>query len=981
MADTLHRSPLAWAWVILLALSGIAVRASAAEAPNLLSGYSNTSWSRLDGLPPGNIWALAQDADGYLWLGTDVGLVRFDGVRFVDAETLGFSALLPGAVRTLFVARDTSLWIGYIDGGLTRLRNGVATTYSSAEGRRIGNVSAIVEDKAGRLLAVSGDRLLSFDGGQWTRWDKAPAHAIRAIGTGPAGDLLVAAGNEVLRSDAAGAFTIVARSAAQVQAVSEDRHGGIWVTDPIVGFRRAGGSGIDDDRRGRGTRLLTDRQSNLWVATFGQGVWRVTTDPRGQHSVELVSDITGLSNSSVLALLEDRDGNIWVGTTDGLNRLTPDRFAHVQDLGLVTGVVTTSAGDLWAGTAEGVVRLVERNGTLQPAGRYLEHLPIRGLHADAGGALWAATERGVYRLDTRGRDIEPVIVIEALRAVSGITSSARGDLWLYDNTRGLVHWRNGRIETRSLPAEFADAYLGSLVTDRRGRTWIGFEDRADIVAIDPDNRARTYGAAEGLESGRTRSIHEDRSGTIWIAGSSGIARLTDDRFVTLREGNDFLGTLMSVVEGIDGRLWFGSAWGLVRMHPRDFDRAVNGAPGPATHDLFDASYGVPGTTRWAGQPNVAVAPDGRLWFLTARGVTIVDPRTLTDSPRQLAVQIDDVTADGRRLDIAGGSSLEPLTRRVEISYTLPELNSARRTRFRYRLDGFDRDWVDGGTRRRAIYTNLPPQSYTFRVQAADHEGAWPGTEAIWAFAVAPAFYQTGWFYGSLALAGALIVGGGWRLRLLRVRRDFTLLLCERVRLSRELHDTLLQSLVGVSLQLNRLSNDLEPSSGGRERVTQIRRLVDDYVRDARQSIWNLRSSTLEHTDLAGALRQAGERFDTDVAFELAVTGTPRRYAPTVEEHLLRIGKEAVSNAVRHSSAKHITIQLEHGDGTVALRVADDGCGFDPAALKRSAEPGGNGHWGLLTMEERTSAMGGTFRLASATENGTVVEAVVPVPRG
>ena len=303
--------------------------------------------------------------------------------------------------------------------------------------------------------------------------------------------------------------------------------------------------------------------------------------------------------------------------------------------------------------------------------------------------------------------------------------------------------------------------------------------------------------------------------------------------------------------------------------------------------------------------------------------------------------------------------------------------SRQKTRFRHRLEGFDADWIDAGTRTEAFYTNLPPRQYQFQVIASNDDGTWTEPAAVWDFSMAPMFYQTTWFAVLCVAAAVGAVAGLWHLHVRQVRQRFALLLGERTRLSREIHDTLLQSLVGVALQLDVIANDLEASAPpAREQFVRMRKNVEEYIREARQSIWDLRSLKLGGTDLAATLREAGENATSGipVAFQLTVQGTPRRFPAKVEEQLLRIGQEAILNAVRHAQPKEVCVELQYNDDSLVLRVLDDGRGFNPEHVVAEAD----GHYGLVSMKERAQEIGGGFTISSRIGRGTEVQAVVPI---
>jgi signal transduction histidine kinase len=365
--------------------------------------------------------------------------------------------------------------------------------------------------------------------------------------------------------------------------------------------------------------------------------------------------------------------------------------------------------------------------------------------------------------------------------------------------------------------------------------------------------------------------------------------------------------------------------------------------------------------------------------VTARGLTIVDPARLqnelsapTERPR-----IEGATADDRRVGADAGALLPPRTGRLRIDYALLSLSALNpRTRFRYRLDGFDSNWVDGTTTRQALYTNLSPGPYRFRLQATN-QADWDQDETIWSFSIQPMFYQTAWFTALCAVALVLIAASAWQLRLRQVRRAFSGVFDERMRLSREIHDTLLQSFVGIALQLDSASRDLEDSSSGvRGQLVRARKQIEECVTEARNSIWDLRSPALDKEGLIGTLRTAGEQLTAGkLRFSLTVTGTPRQCPSNLERQLVRIGHEAVMNTVRHSHAQRVQMEVGFDDRFVRLHVSDDGRGFDP---ERQAA-NGTGHYGLIIMRERAARAGGRCTIESSPGSGVQVFAEFPLP--
>ena len=395
------------------------------------------------------------------------------------------------------------------------------------------------------------------------------------------------------------------------------------------------------------------------------------------------------------------------------------------------------------------------------------------------------------------------------------------------------------------------------------------------------------------------------------------------------------------------------------------------------YQLYDASDGL------AGAPILSVrsgrAVDGKLWFVRGGALTIADPRTIRQWPsiQPGPVRIENATADDRRFQAGEPLEVPAGAKRVGIDYTAVALTQPNRVRFRYRLDGFDTEWVLAGTRRSAVYTNLPPRSYRFLVEASTDEDGWTGvSSATVNFTVLPAFYQTGWFYGLCVLVAGAVVIGAWRLRVGMVRREYSAVLAERARLSREIHDTLLQSLVGVALQMDHLAHGVcAASSEAKETLLRTGRRVEAYVREARQSILDLRSPVLDTVGLPEALRQIGKDItaESNLGFSLTVTGRPRRCPARLENELLRIGQEAIINAVRHAQASQIRLELRFESDAVSLKVLDDGRGFTPSLVRHEGDP--TTAWSACASGPRTWAAASRSRRSAS--GGTEVEAVVP----
>lgn len=962
-------------WLLILAAQPV----HAAESDNLLSGYSLTSWTDGDGDPLGTVYVIRQDRDGYLWIGADAGLIRFDGVRFTPWNTLSETRLPPAPASALWVAKDGSLWVGLMGGGVRRIFGSQIHAEDQPQGT-LGSVTDLVEDHSGTVWAVSDGALFRVRGGRWESvpllWNDRET-VVQRLFVASKGGLWVATAR-------GGVFQWIERNdsfqrmaAGFTWDIHEDPHGAMWTTDIVAGFRRMGEpSPGPQPFAGSGYRLAHDRQGNLWIATLGEGLWRARVDATtATRTVERTALRTGFSSDSVQSVLEDRDGNIWVGTTAGLHRLTQRRLTPIENVGFVVDVAPSESG-VEAGTTNGLIGFSapreEGSRTRQaPRGPAL-----RTLFRDTQGMLWMGTNAGAWQL-RRGVFSRLSLPKPPSTAVTLITSASRGGVWLgYDNW---LHRWDGRTAT---PLEISPRQPVKVITqahtDSSGRLWVAY-DLGKIGVVDVHGVFRPVDSRESLANG-TQPFFEDRDHIIWAAGHAGISRITDGRVATLTRENGLPASrVWSIVEDDDGYLWLSVDRGLVRVRRDELAKAATTPSHRIQYKLYDTSDGLAGAP--LGNIRSARGSDGHLWFVRGGGLTEVNPKALGlhEVPSSAPVRIEAVVANERRLTPDPLTALPAGTRRLQISYTSVALTASSKVHFRYRLDGFDTDWVDAGTRRQAFYTNLSPRAYRFRVEANSEDGTWTASTAAWDFAIEPAFYQSTWFYAASAGVMGLLVAGAWRVRLRRVRREFSLVLTERARLSREIHDTLLQSLVGVALQFDAIANTLDRASAARDQLVRIRRHVEAYIREARQSIWDLRSPVLETHDLLAALRAFGSNAaaGTPVRFAATVAGAPRRCSPKVENQLLRIGQEAITNAVRHAGATRINLEMRFDDDTVTLRVSDDGRGFE---YEYPAHDGDN-HYGLTTMRERAEEMGGRFTIATAVGRGTAIETTVPLPAG
>lgn len=946
--------------------------------------YTLSSWTESDGLPANAIRAITQDADGYLWLGTRAGLVRFDGVRFVIWEH-ATDAVTESDITAVYAAPDRSLWIGFGgSGGVGRLKDGRIDVYRPSDGVRQGWVQAILQDRDGVVWAGGPGGLSRFAD---NRWESVGAkhgmsdETVLSLHEDRHGNFWVGIrGGAFVRK--AGAHVFERMKAKQIQSVggfSEDAAGALWMADrrgAVASLGADGGRGAAArSMRGISSRVVHDAQGNLWVAQRGNGVLHVprgqaVTDPRGTRRFTIQQ---GLAGDDVATLLEDREGNIWLATDGGLTRLSRSMVAPLGDLGPVDGgMAVTPDGSVWIASEARIVHFSGGRRTWYTPQDGLPGTRITALHTDRHGTLWAAASGGLARFDAGRFSWLPFRGVGAPGAIQAMADHPEGGLWLSATNGQRFQWRDGDLSQGPDAPALAGKLTWALYTDPHGGVWEGFADGS--LAVYRDDTFHLYSTRDGLAPGSVNVITQDRSGTVWVGTSTGLSRFKDGRFASLPLRRILpRNMVVAIVEDDGGYLWLGVSSGILRLHPAEFDKALD----PRHHiqyTLYGASDGLRSFPYRRVFPTAIRGGDGMLRFMTSIGASLIDPRR-AEGGRPIGVQIESVAVN-ERLSSASIEDLPARTSRIEIRYRALSLTDAENIQFRHMLEGFDTNWVNAGTARQASYSNLRPGRYRFRVAAGKGNGVWSDPDAAWAFSLQPAFYQTTWFYTTSSAAALLLVFGAWQMRQRQIERQFALVIEERARMAREIHDTLLQSLVGLTLQLDAMASQSESAPGlVKQQLTRLRRQVARYIRETRQSIWDLRSPMLETRDLVSALREAGENLTagSDVRLEYSVIGQPERLAPKVDEHLLRIGQEAVSNAVRHAHATVVRVELEFGRSAVCLRIVDEGRGFDRAGAGHEAEH----HLGLTSMEERAFRIGAQFRITTAPGAGTIVETTVP----
>ena len=993
------------ATIRVLSLAGALLVESGALALNPaldVSQYGHTAWKNSDLHVKGFIYSIAQTSDGYLWLGTEVGLYRFDGVRAV-LWTLPAGTRLPtNDVHSLRVARDGSLWIGTAK-GLARWKGGALTRYPELDGRA---VVSILEDHSGTVWA-------SGDGPTAARLCAIQTSGIRCYGDdsrfGPnilsirdyQGGLWVGASTGLWRwkPDPPQRYP---KPEAEINDLIAGNNGALWMALGN-GLRQWAGGKIElAPLPFAGTinahRLLRDREGSLWIGTAAQGLAHVH-----QGRTDTFGPVDGLSGNHVQDLFEDREGNVWAATVDGLDRfrdLAVPSFSVRQGLASPGAVVAARDGSLWFGSSDGVSRWSNGRMTVyrmpkggagraaefatQPAVREVSDsaLPdniIESLGEDDRGRIWVSTVRGVAYFEN-GRFMPAGSVSATM--VHNITEAGSGNIWINEQRVGLLHLVEGRVvEKVSWMSLGREDIVSTLAFDRaRGGLWLGLY-QGGLVYFQDGGIRLSYGAGEGLGGGRVNDLRIDGDGTLWAATEGGLSRLKDGRIATLSSRNGLpCDTVQWAMEDDAGSVWLDLPCGLARVPHSELDAWAAGRRQTVNLAVFDSSDGLKSLPTAPGySPRVAKSRDGKLWFTTATGVSVIDPGHLPFNKLPPPVAIEQITADRKPYDAGANLRLPPLVRDVEIDYTALSYVAPEKIQFRYKLEGRDGDWHDVGNRRQAFYDDLPPHRYRFRVMAANNSGVWNEAGASLDFSVDPSYYQTNWFRALVVAAILALLATFYHLRLLYLKRQFSIRMEERIgermRLARDLHDTLLQSFQGVLLKFHAVTYRLGDRPEARKELEGAIDQARAAIAEGRDAVQGLRSSTVVMNDLARAITTFGEGLASDQnEFRVHVEGASRDLAPLVRDEVYRIAGEALRNAFRHADAKRIEVEIHYEARQLRLRVRDDGKGIDPQVLSAG---GRSGHHGLPGMRERVDLVGGKVAVWSELNSGTEIELVIP----
>jgi ligand-binding sensor domain-containing protein/signal transduction histidine kinase len=963
-----------------------------------LRQYVLRTWTSEQGLPQNSIRPILQTRDGFLWIGTRGGLARFDGAAFVIYKANTPDSIPNDTITGLAEDRDGSLWISTA-GGLTRYRGGHFHNYTSRDGLPDSSIWRIAADRAGGVWAVTRHSdLFHFDGTAVRRYQSpipALPEEVNALLEDTKGTLWIATfrGLFGLRHDGSFAgFTHKDGLAGdRIFGLALDHQGELWIAGSGGVSRYTGDGFVPMTIPGLETATLLAFDPNpkddaIWTGSTGQGLFRVT--PQG---IQRMRTSKGLTSDELWLIYFSRDGSLWLGAVNGLNQLSD---GAVTSYGIGDGMLKSTLGmqsssgpngELWFGL--GSYQVYERDGKLLPMvatseparSGYPGHAAARDSLPNLGAfSIWVHSDyrnsRGLLLADRLGNSVlsdgthEQPLPLIPWNSVGTMLIDRKGIIWVAGSEIGVrAYTTYAPPQSYTTTNGLDDNNAGPLAEDAAGNIWVGTISGLSVI--------RNGVVTHIVSRADVTSIVSSSDGSIWASSESGLIYVPPARApVQIFTTQDNLPT--SVIEGVaddnQGHLWLGTQQGIVRVNKADL--LAPGAKSPGTPVVFGVGDGF--RNAQVRTNSVFSSRYGDIWFITLEELATINPLAIQIKPLAPII-IDRVDIDDQKSAFAPVSSLRiPAGRhRLIIRYTLPEFRIPSRIHFRYRLEGWDKNWIEADTLRDANYTGIPPGHYTFRVANSDGYGDWNSAEGVLPIVVTPYFYQTGWF---LVLVAILILIWFWELHRIRVAQVSERIngrmqerLQERTRIARELHDTLLQGMLGVSMEMYAASQQVIPHTSVASMLGHASQRLREIAEQSRKAVENLRSPSIVPDPLESMLALALRDLNIPSTMEVQINsvGSHLDLRPPIQNEIEQIAREAIANAVQHSGANMIRLDIMYQPSHFFMSITDNGCGID----QETQTLGREGHWGIAGMRERSKSIGGRLRILTHSPSGTVVE--------
>jgi signal transduction histidine kinase/ligand-binding sensor domain-containing protein len=965
-------------------------------APETIRGYyHHSTWTQKDGAPQG-IWAITQTRDGWLWLGGSFGITRFDGVRFESIDFRPAGSTATRGIAALYSTRGGDLWVAYELGGVIRVKQGKPEAIDSFPGLPEKSILALSEDGDGRTWAVTRDQFWVLEGSHWANagsdWNLPTVVPIVDLTLAADGSLWVGTGQGfyVLRQGSR-RFDRSDNVPQGLTTMGLSSSGHLWKRDKTgyalieEGNRRADAPPATFDQL-EGSSEIFARDGSWWSVDCLKGVCRAdpvdSTAPQASHTLidDSFSAEDGLSSNRAMELFEDREGNIWVGTTLGLDQFRRNSFVSVnfpQPL-MNLSLLADSKSGIWVGTDLRYANSSDSFWKIDPTPTRLDTFnePTNSIYREADGSALVGGQSKLWRL-ADGK-MQPLQLPPTVHGkISRLVRADTGNLWVGVEGVGTFEVVGSEWVRLSGDASLGERAPRAVARAVDGSTWLGYSNNRILTT--GNGRFHTYSSSDGLGVGRVEAI---LSGSpMLVGGELGLELFDGHRFVALQtERLDNVKRISGLLRTTDGTLWIFNSVGAVQIGAAELKRAVI----DPTHRMqaieYDSEDGLPGGAETGWQDTKLIEDkQGRLWFAARNGLAWLTPSAIPHNDIAPTVQIQSIATSATAYSMLVPPVLPAGTRNIEINYTALSLTVPSRMKFRTQLVGVDPQWREFGNVRKASYSNLGPGQFHFQVKASNNDGVWNESPATLDFVIAPLFYQTLWFYTLCAAATLFVLWQLYRLRVHQLTRQvqgrMTARLEERERIARELHDTLLQSTQGMILLFQGFAGRLKRPDPMRDQMEGALDQADRLLSEARSRVGELRT-TGTNGDLTQAIARLGAELFSDgtTAFKFTTAGAPRVLAPTIADELYLIIREALTNALRHADASIVEAEIEYGADGLGVRIRDDGKGVDEALLRDGAH---SGHFGLQGMRERARHIGASFVIWGAKNAGIEIEVSVP----
>ncbi|PWT93104.1 MAG: hypothetical protein C5B54_02415 [Acidobacteria bacterium] len=929
------------------------------------------TWTSENQLPPGRIHKILQTRDGYLWLATDSGLARFDGIKFALFDSQNTSAFAQDAVVEMMLDHEGCLWLGFFKGGLVQYKEGNFTPVPELAGQ---STVSIFEDKSHRVWIGTDTSLWSYKRGQFESFRDSTGvelHGARDITQTADGILWFWSHGDTweLKNNKLSKRTEPPFAAEDTveHPFYLERSGKVWfsTTNQLASLENENVSSFKNNSEfgDRVSSVLVDSHSAVWIGTRNRGLFRYFNGKLEHLTVE-----NGLTLNEIFSLAEDREGSIWIGTNAaGLNRLRDGKvvtFSGIQGMPAkyIQGIFEDSKASLWFATEEkGAVHFENGQFAIQQG---LSGNSIYSIAEDSSGAMWFGTAGwGLDKLE-RGK-VTVYNKKDGLRGDAVLSLYPGKEHLLIGSLTGAMEYKDGTLKPLGpeVPKPVAAIYEAS-----NGDIWIASYG-VDLIRL-TEGKTITYGTKQGLLDHHVLCFHEDSEGTLWLGTyAGGLYRFKNGILQSYTRKNGlYQNVVYSILEDDHNRLWMGSSNGIFSVSKRELKDFADGKISLIHSTVIGKEDGMKSAE--CNNGSAWKTKDGKLWFGTMDGAVMLDPDRIPMNSLEPSIVLEQALADDQTIT----SSLSPGTKKLEFHFASLSLVSASKNQFQYMLEGFDSDWSWPSTTRAAYYSNLPPGNYTFRVRGSNNDGVWNQKGTALKFHIAPYFFQRKSFYAFCLLLILLILYMLYRYRLKQIRSRFQLILEERNRISHEMHDTITQDFSGIILQLQaaelQSANDPKASL---ESISRARELASTGLSESRRFITALRPHLLEKNGLVPALSEfVRTTHSSSIPVKLDISGNERPLAQNVEDQLLRISQEAITNALKYSKASSIGVHLNFSNARTTLKISDNGVGFDSKNM-----PEGPGGFGIPGMKERAMSIGANCFVESEPGKGTTIIVEVP----